>query len=67
MIARLCEVIARGAFCVTDDSNDLTYSNYTSVLGDVESAVEATKRKLQNADNKALEPFRQLRDKALWR
>jgi ATP-dependent helicase/nuclease subunit B len=61
VLGRLCELLARGAFPFTDDPGDVNYSDYKDAFGDVYAVARTCSRKLENRENKALEPFRRLR------
>lgn len=62
VLSLLCEMIKTGCFPFTNDADDAKYSDYADAFGDREAAAEAMKRKLSNASNTALEPFRKLRE-----
>ena len=61
VLEALCDMLARGCFPFTDNPDDLFISDFRSYFGDIDAAVEAVKRKLCNADNDVLAPFRELR------
>jgi hypothetical protein len=61
VIRRLCEMLAGGAFPFTDDPEDVYHSDYKEAFGDVNAAAAASLRKLENAANEPLGPFRRLR------
>ncbi|MFH0958901.1 MAG: PD-(D/E)XK nuclease family protein [Pseudomonadota bacterium] len=61
IIARLVEMLDSGCFPLTTDSDDLAFSNYVIVFDDIEQAVRSAKLKMENLNNKNLEPFRKLR------
>ena len=61
IVARLCEMLASGCFPFTDDAKDARFGDYLEAFGDIAAAAEGTARKLDNPDNRVLEPFRQLR------
>jgi ATP-dependent helicase/nuclease subunit B len=63
ILARLCRMIASGCFPFTDDpGGDLRFSDYTAAFGDLDSTAWDITRKLENRGNKALRPFRELRE-----
>jgi hypothetical protein len=57
----VCTMIAAGCFPFTDDAGDARYSNYQEIVGNIQSAADATARKLANQENTALDCFRALR------
>jgi len=61
VLGALCEMLARGCFPFTDDDSDLSISDFRSYFGDIDAGVEAVRKKLCNADNDVLAPFRELR------
>lgn len=63
ILARLCRMIASGCFPFTDKpDDDLTFSDYTPAYGDLAAAAADIRRKLENCENEALRPFRELRE-----
>ncbi len=61
VLSDLCRLAASGAFPFTDSPSDIQWSEYRDAFGDLEEAVDALKRKLNNPQNEMLEPFRRLR------
>lgn len=61
LVGLICEMMASGCFPFTDDIADLKYSDYTGAFGDLTEALAAARRKLENAENVMLEPYRKLR------
>ena len=61
IIAELVEMIRTGCFPFTDKPKDVTYTDYGLLYGNVEESAGATRLKLDNPDNVALSPFRNLR------
>ena len=61
VIARLCEMIAKGCFPCTDDGGDVRFSDFQEAFGLLDRAARAVRRKLENLQNEALSPFRDLR------
>lgn len=64
VIADLCDLAGRGAFCFSNNKDDVKYSDYTAAFGDVAIRAGETQRKLDDPANEALEPFRRLRPEA---
>jgi hypothetical protein len=54
-------MMAAGCFPASNEKSDYTFSNYQSAMGDLLALAAAVKRKLENVENSALEPFRTLR------
>ncbi len=61
VIERLCYTVANGAFAATNESGDCRYCDFISICGDVESVAARSGRKMEEAANTMLEPFRSLR------
>ncbi len=61
IIDRLCQIVSKGSFLATDKQEDCTYCDYTTICGDIEATVSASKRKLAGPDNTELAAFRTLR------
>ena len=65
VIARLVELAARGAFVHTDDAGDCEHCDYRgacqAVNPDLKAHCGQSARKLANRDNRAIEPFVELR------
>ena len=61
VLALLCQMLANGCFPFTDKSVDVSYSDYILAFGEVEAVAKEAVNKLENMDNKMLEPFRKLR------
>ena len=61
ILGKLCEMMVCGCFPLTDEPDDVRYSDYGRAFGDVEAGAESIARKLGNPDNDALGPFRKLR------
>ena len=57
----LCELIERGCFAFSPDASDAGYSSCKEAFGDLATIEEQAERKLQDFDNDATEPFRELR------
>jgi len=62
ILTMLCEMIAAGCFPYTDESGDVTYSDYKEITGDPDNAAEQIKRKLNNPGNELLALYRKLRE-----
>lgn len=63
ILARLCTMLATGCFPFTDDPDtDMAFSDYVPAFGDTAAAAADVKRKLLNARNIVLKPFRELRE-----
>ena len=58
----LCELLGRGCFVCSPEQSDMNYSSCTEAFGDIEKVVEQAVRKLGNAADTAIEPFRELRE-----
>ena len=54
-------MLAKGAFPFTDDPEDVKFSDYKDAFGDEHTAAAGSSRKLENAENEPLKPFRRLR------
>lgn len=61
ILTSLCDMLAGGCFNFSCESTDARWSTCVEAFGDVEVAAGAASRKITNAKNKALEPFRRLR------
>ena len=65
MIRKLCGLPAAGAFPATDNDEDCTYCGYRAacqaVRRDLRELCAASGRKIDNPDNTALTPFKELR------
>ncbi len=61
VIAELVEMLRSGCFPFTNESGDMTFTDYGIVFGDIEQAATSTRLKMENVDNRSLEPFRKLR------
>jgi hypothetical protein len=61
VLLRVCEMIEKGCFPFTDDPDDVRSSDYLDAFGDVETASERIRRKLENSMNGPLAPFQELR------
>jgi len=61
ILYRLCEMLANGCFPFTDDTADVTYSDYQAAFGDMDTAAKAVGKKMQNPENQALRSFKELR------
>jgi RecB family exonuclease len=61
IIADLVEMIRTGCFPFTDKREDMKYTDYGLLYGDVEESAQATRLKMDNPENVALSPFRNLR------
>ena len=61
LLARLRQLIARGAFPATNTVADCAFCDYQAVCGDVENTIAHSSQKLASATNDVLQPFRQLR------
>ena len=61
MLWLLCELIERGCFAFSPDESDAGYSSCKEAFGDLATVEGQVKRKLQNFENAAMEPFRELR------
>jgi ATP-dependent helicase/nuclease subunit B len=61
IIAKLCELRARGAFLATTSAKDCEYCDYASCCGDLRAVTAAAAAKLYHPGNTALAPFRDLR------
>lgn len=61
MLWLLCELIERGCFAFSPEMNDAAYSGCGEVFGDLATIAGQAKRKLQNLENDAMRPFRELR------
>ncbi|WP_287152922.1 PD-(D/E)XK nuclease family protein [Candidatus Solincola tengchongensis] len=57
----ICLGIASGCFLPSDDTSDLSFSDYREAFGDPGEVAESSSRKLACAANAALEPLRRLR------
>jgi len=57
----LCELIGRGCFAFSPDASDAGYSSCMEAFGDLATIARQAKTKLQNFENDAMEPFRELR------
>ena len=65
VIERLCRLPAGGAFLASDDTKDCRFCDYRSacqaVKTDLGALCAASKKKIDNPDNTALQPFVELR------
>jgi RecB family exonuclease len=61
VLARLCEMIAAGAFPPADEDRENLRSDFAAAFGDADAAAGAMKRKLANLENAALAPMRELK------
>lgn len=61
ILQNLCAMLSRGCFPSSDEPDDLRYSDYLPVFGDVETIARQTRKKMENEANHMLEPFRILR------
>jgi hypothetical protein len=57
----LCRMLATGCFPFTNESRDLTWSEYGDAFCDTRTALEDAQRKFENPHNAELEPIRRLR------
>jgi PD-(D/E)XK nuclease superfamily len=62
IVARLCEMLRRGCFPLSEDPQDIRNSDYLAAFGDVQAACAGIKRKMMNSENEALLPFAILRN-----
>jgi PD-(D/E)XK nuclease superfamily len=60
-IGNLCEMLATGCFPMTDNPQDINYSDYIAAFGDIKTKGPDIIKKLENTDDKILDPFRKLR------
>ncbi len=61
VLARLRELIARGVFPATNDSDDCGLCDYRSICRDIEAVTAQSADKLASPVNNVLQPFRELR------
>ena len=61
LFARLCRLMATGAFTATNKIEDCRTCDYCAVCGDVAEVTDASARKLAGAANPVLRHFRELR------
>jgi hypothetical protein len=61
VLSNLCQMISSGCFPPSDDEGDYKFSDYLIALGEKTKSMESINRKLNNPQNEALEPFRNLR------
>ncbi len=61
IISNLCRLMTNAAFIATNDSKDCDYCDYLTICDDPKTLTEISMSKLQNPDNKSLEPIRKLR------
>jgi hypothetical protein len=61
VLEALVEIVRKGAFLATTDANDCRYCDYAPICGDVEALAAASQAKLDKADNRILQPYRELR------
>jgi hypothetical protein len=62
----LCEVVRSGAFlATTDHERDCGYCQYQDICGDLVTVATRSQEKLARADNKILQPMRELRTNPL--
>jgi ATP-dependent helicase/nuclease subunit B len=61
VLARLRELIARGAFPATNDPGDCGLCDYRSICRDIEVVTAQSASKLASPVNNVLQPFRELR------
>jgi ATP-dependent helicase/nuclease subunit B len=62
ILGQLVGIIHQGAFLATNEKEDCNYCQYASICGDAETIAAASGRKLENGDNEALQPIRELRN-----
>ncbi len=58
----LCSMIELGCFPLSNDPEDVKYSDYAYIHGDPDAAAALAVGKLKNKANKAMAPFRELRE-----
>lgn len=63
IVAKLCELRARGAFLATTNVKDCEHCDYRSCCGDLRALAEASATKLYHPGNSTLAPLRELRPK----
>jgi ATP-dependent helicase/nuclease subunit B len=61
VLARLRELIARGAFPATNQPDDCEYCDYRPICRDIEAVTAQSAGKLASPVNNVLQPFRELR------
>jgi len=61
VLAGLVEMLQTGCFPFTSDPSDVNFTDYGMVFGAIEELVRDTRLKMENPDNKNMEPFRKLR------
>jgi hypothetical protein len=61
----LVDLVVTGCFCFTTDAGDVKYSDYLTAYGDADALAEAARKKVANAANAALAPFRELRRESI--
>ena len=61
VLGRLCEMIGKGCFPFTDNAEDVRFSDYLDAFGDEMDNARAVASKLDNRENKVLQPFQELR------
>ena len=61
VVARLRELIARGAFPATNQMDDCAYCDYRPICRDIEAITAQSAGKLASPVNNVLQPFRELR------
>ena len=54
-------MLSRGCFPFTDEPKDVNISDFRDYFGDIDENADAVSRKLGNARNEVLAPFRELR------
>ena len=64
VVESLCRVASAGAFLATNDSEDCKFCLFKELCGDVEALATRSRMKLENSENKILEPMRSLRTNA---
>ncbi len=64
LLDRLCALLRGGVFPATDNADDCRFCDYQPICGDVATVAAGSRRKLGNAANTLLQPFRELRPSA---
>jgi len=61
IVENLCRIAGAGAFLATNDTDDCKFCPFMEICGDVQTVTGRSRLKLENPENKILEPMRNLR------
>lgn len=61
IVEELCRLVSQGTFPATDNKGDCAYCDFRDICGDPEETAHNAAAKLNDPENRSLEPFRSLR------